>query len=127
MTRIRNPMLFRMLRNMVTASVLIVMLPSGALSAQQPSGQDVYRRECRNCHGANGTPQARALEQYPKIVTFADSAFFDRRSQDSIVAVLRRGVGRDMKSFRDKLTTAEMQSVAAYIRTLARRRGPAGQ
>ena len=112
----------------LVAGMLGLTLAATRLSAQQPpSGQETYRSECRTCHGANGVPSAHSREEYPKIATFADSAFFDGRGQDSIVAVLRRGVGRDMKSFREKLTPAEIQAVATYIRTLARRRGPAGQ
>ena len=114
--------------NVLVAVMLGLTLATTRLSAQQPpNGQEIYRSECRTCHGANGVPSAHSREEYPKIATFADSAFFDGRGQDSIVAVLRRGVGRDMKSFREKLEPAEMQAVAAYIRTLARRRGPAGQ
>ena len=47
-----------------------------------------------------------------------------RRSDDSLVAVIRRGTGKDMKSFREKMSAEEMRAVAQYIRTFARRRTP---
>jgi len=107
----------------VLAAAATAALAAGPLMAQQPDGRAIYREECRNCHGANGVPPAAKREEYPRIPTFADSSFFDHRSQDSIVAVLRHGAGRDMKSFRDKLSPAEIDAVAAFIRTLQRRRG----
>jgi mono/diheme cytochrome c family protein len=107
--------------------ILAAGLITGRLAAQEPDGREIYRNECRSCHGANGVPSQHSREQYPKVASFADSAFFDGRSQDSIIAVLRHGVGQDMKSMRDKLQPEEMRAVAAFIRTLARRRGPAPQ
>jgi mono/diheme cytochrome c family protein len=49
-----------------------------------------------------------------------DSAYLTGRSEDSIVAVLRSGVGRDMKSFKEKLSPEQMHAVAAYLRVLAK-------
>lgn len=110
-------------------SLVVSVLFLAALCAQRaaaqappPDGQALYRRECRSCHGANGVPPQRAREQYEGIPSLADSAFMARRSDDSVVAVLRRGVGRDMKSFADKLSAAEMRAVAQYVRGLSRRR-----
>ena len=42
--------------------------------------------------------------------------FFANRSQDSIVAVLNHGAGKDMKSFKDKLSPAEIAAVAKYLK-----------
>lgn len=106
--------------------VLVVSLP-GRLAAQQPDGREIYRNECRSCHGANGVPSAQAHQLYARIPTFADSAFLDGRSQDSVIAVLRRGVPPFMRSMRDKLSPTEMRAVAAFVRTLARRRGTGSQ
>ncbi len=94
-----------------------------AQAAQALDGQALYRTNCRSCHGTNGRPPQRAIEQYENIPSLADSAFMARRTDDSLVAVMRRGVGRDMKSFSGKMTVAEMRAVAQYVRTLSRRRG----
>ena len=56
---------------------------------------------------------------YPTLKAINDSAFLKGRSDDSIVAVLRRGAGRDMKPFAGKLTAEEMAAVATFIRGLA--------
>lgn len=92
--------------------------------AQEPDGKALYREHCRSCHGANGVPPQRARDEYEHIATFADSVFMARRSDDSLVAVIRRGTGKDMKSFREKMSAEEMRAVAQYIRAFARRRTP---
>lgn len=95
--------------------VSAAMLSARPLDAQTPDGQAIYREQCRNCHGAAGKPTQRALSQYKKIPTL-DSAFLSTRSQDSIVAVLHHGVGKDMKSFKDKLSAAEIAAVARFVK-----------
>jgi len=97
---------------------LALALPIG-LAGQAPDGQALYREHCRTCHGTTGRPTQRALDQYPKIPRLSDSIFMSKLSQDSIVALLEHGKGKDMKSFKDKLTPAEMVAVAQYVRTLA--------
>ena len=87
----------------------------GRLAAQAADGQSIYREECRTCHGAVGKPTQRAVSQYKNMPTF-DATFFAHRSQDSIVAVLNHGAGKDMKSFKDKLSAAEIAAVAKFVK-----------
>jgi mono/diheme cytochrome c family protein len=47
-----------------------------------------------------------------------DSAFLAGRSQDSLVAVLRDGIGQ-MKGYKEKLTPEQMVAVARYVRSFA--------
>ena len=56
--------------------------------------------------------------KYPKIATF-NAEFIAERSDDSVVKILTKGKGEDMKSFKDKLTPDEMAAVAEYVRQLA--------
>jgi mono/diheme cytochrome c family protein len=86
-----------------------------ALAAQ---GKEPYEANCRKCHGVRGVPPKSMQAKFPKIAAF-DAAFFARRSDDSVVTVLTKGKNADMKSFKDKLTHAQMVAVAAYIRSLA--------
>lgn len=94
---------------------LLVGLCSGTAAAQQPDGSALYMDNCRKCHGIAGKPTHLALTQYPKIPTM-DSAFVSARSVDSIVTILTNGKGENMKSFKAKLSSAEMRAVAEYIR-----------
>jgi mono/diheme cytochrome c family protein len=91
------------------------VLGVGRLAAQASDGQSIYRDECRSCHGSAGKPTQRAASQYKNMPTF-DAAFFANRSQDSIVAVLNRGAGKDMKSFKSKLSPEEIAAVAKYVK-----------
>jgi mono/diheme cytochrome c family protein len=96
---------------------LALTLSARAISAQEADSASLYRENCRTCHGAAGKPTQRALSQYPKIPTM-DSAFVSARSVDSIVTILTHGKGKDMKSFKDKLTPAQMRAVAEYVRAM---------
>jgi mono/diheme cytochrome c family protein len=90
--------------------------------AQAPDGQALYSENCRKCHGAIGTPPKAIKAKFPKIATF-DAAFILHRSNDSIVKVLTKGVGKaeDMKSFKDKLTHEQMEAVAKYVTALGKK------
>lgn len=105
------------LRHYVVGIALALALSSRAVAAQGTDGASLYRENCRTCHGAAGKPTQRALSQYPKIPTM-DAAFVAARSADSIVTILTHGKGKDMKSFKDKLTPAEMRAVAEYVRAM---------
>ncbi len=80
-------------------------------------GVALYRQHCRSCHGTKGVPPARMVTLYPKLETLADSALQARLPVDSIVAILRQGKGKDMKSFADRLSAAEMAAVAKFVKT----------
>ena len=90
-------------------------------SRQEPDGKALYLKNCKQCHGVLGTPTKDAKAKYDKIASFTDADFFATRSTDSIITVLKKGTGRDMKSFSDKLSPEEMRAVALYIPTLAKK------
>lgn len=108
----------------LAAAVLLAGVARQA-RAQEADGQAVYKEECKSCHGLNGVPPARAKEQYKKIRALGDSGFVVRLSADSIVTILKKGIDKDMKSFKDKLSEPEMRAVAKYIHDLAEKKRPA--
>ena len=73
---------------------------------------------CMKCHGVRGIPPKTMKAKYPKIATF-DPEFIAARTDDSVVKILAKGKGDDMKSFKDKLTPEQMMMLAKYVRTLA--------
>ncbi len=85
---------------------------------QEADGKAAYLKSCKQCHGVLGEPTKQAVRQNDKIPSFTDAAFFTKRSDDSLVAVMKKGMGKDMKSFTDKMTEPEMKAVAKFIRTL---------
>ena len=92
-------------------------LPASA-SSQDADGKVLYLKNCRQCHGATGQPSGENKEKYPKIKTLKDAAFLATISDDSMLTVLKKGKGTDMKSWSDKLNPAEMAAVIKYVRTL---------
>ena len=78
----------------------------------------LYEATCKKCHGVLGTPPKSMKERFAKIATF-DAAFIAKHTEDSIVTVLTKGKGDDMKPFKGKLSPAEMAAVAKYVHELA--------
>jgi mono/diheme cytochrome c family protein len=114
----------------VVALPVVVLLTAGTvaprLAAQQADGGTVYKQECKSCHGVNGAPPARAREQYQKIKTLGQDGFVSQLSVDSIVTILKNGIGKDMKSFSGKLNEVQMRAVAVYIKELAEKKRGSG-
>jgi mono/diheme cytochrome c family protein len=99
-------------------SGLFVFTTASLVAAQEPDGKTLYQAQCKKCHGVLGTPPKTMKAKYKKIATF-DADFISNRSNDSIIVVLKKGKGDDMKTFKEKLTPEEMAAVAAYVRELA--------
>ena len=95
-------------------------LAASVAHRQDLPGKALYLEHCKVCHGVEGVPSKLVARRYAKIPDLSDSTFLGKRSDDSIVVVLQRGVGRDMKSFADKLSPDQMRAVAAYVRTLVK-------
>jgi mono/diheme cytochrome c family protein len=101
-----------------------VTAPKSAPVAAAPSaptvdpltGKPLYDAQCKKCHGVSGVPPKVIATKFPKLVPL-DAAYLARTTDDAIVAIMVNGKGDDMKSFKDKLSHAEMVAVAAYIRT----------
>jgi len=92
------------------------------VAAQAADGKGGYKEECKSCHGINGVPPERERAKYKKLKTLGDSGFVSDLSQDSIVIILKKGIDKNMKSFSEKLSEAEMQAVTVYIKELAEKR-----
>jgi mono/diheme cytochrome c family protein len=87
---------------------------------QEPDGKELYEDNCRKCHGVRGVPPKAIKEKFPKVQTL-DEAFLAKVNDDSLIRVMKNGVGKaeDMKSFTGKLTPVEMAAVAKYVRSIA--------
>jgi len=97
--------------------LLALALGAPAAAAQTPDGAALFGQYCRACHGAAGVPSQGMKTMFAGLQSLADSAFLAARSQDSIVSVLRHGVGK-MKSFQEKLSAEQMAAVARFVKTL---------
>ena len=92
----------------------LLLAAAGGLSraaAQAPDGKALYDKHCQKCHGALGTPPQTMKKLFAKIATF-DAEFVATHSEDSVVKVLTRGKGQDMKSFKMKRGQSEKVTLA---------------
>ncbi len=118
-----------MTTSVVIGAALGLVLAASTGAAQTPAatatpdGAALYRQHCKTCHGSTGTPPQRMLAKYKDLPTL-DSAFIAARSDDSLVVVIRDGIGRDMKPFKEKLTAQEIAAVAQFLRTLGASKAP---
>jgi mono/diheme cytochrome c family protein len=103
---------------LVVAAAAVFAASTAAYPRQAPDGKALFETHCRKCHGPAGRPIAAMKKLLPELPTW-DGAFFAKRSDADIVAVLTNGKGKNMKSFADRLSPDEMLAVARYIRTLS--------
>lgn len=111
------------MRNALTLGIALALTgiagTGAAQTATRPDGAALYKQQCRSCHGLAGVPPKAMASIFKGLKSFADSAWLAGHSEEAIVAVLENGSGKDMKSFKEKLTKDEMVAVAKYVRTLA--------
>jgi cytochrome c6 len=96
------------------AVFLLAALVSAPAFAQAPSA-NTYKSMCVSCHGADGlaaTPIAKSL----KVLSFKDPAML-KASDAQFIASTTNGKGK-MPAYKDKLTSAQIKDVVAYIRKL---------
>lgn len=96
----------------LTAVVLVVALPAFAAG---PDGAALYKAKCALCHGADGsgqTPVGKSMKM-PDL----RSAEVQKLTDIELTKVISGGKGK-MPAYGQKLTTAEIQSIIAQIRTL---------
>src|SRR5574341_368316 len=101
---------------LVATCIVGLALRAAPGAAQAPDGQALYQQNCRACHGARGVPPERLRAVYKTLPTF-DSAFVAARSDDSLVAVVQNGAGRNMRGFKEKRSKEETLAIVRYLRT----------
>jgi mono/diheme cytochrome c family protein len=109
-------------KSLIVGLAILVVAGVKPLAAQQADGQAVFRENCKSCHGINGVPPEREQAKYKKLRSLGDSGFVSELPQDSIVTIVTKGIDKNMKSFSDKLSEAEIRAVAGYIKELATKR-----
>ena len=103
-----------MRRHLVTLALALACASTAV--AQAPDGKALFEKNCRKCHG-DGQPTSGIKKLFPEIPTW-DDAFFAKRTEADIIAVLTNGKGKNMKPWKQALTPEEMAAIAKYIRTL---------
>jgi mono/diheme cytochrome c family protein len=58
------------------------------------------------------------LSVYPALKAFSDPEWA-KLSADSVAAIIRKGSGKNMRGFGDKLKPEQVSAIAAFVKTLS--------
>lgn len=102
------------------AAAAKVKNPVATSAASVTSGQQVYQKQCRMCHGAAGaaeTPMAKKMSASD----LTDATWTYGSTDGEIFAVIQEGagVGSKMTAFKGKVTDQDTWHLVNYIRSLA--------
>src|SRR5467141_746834 len=108
--------------------VPLAMVIGQTRSRGRQAGEKVFKSACAACHGADGRGTAKEIAGFERPRTFPDFAACDQTSPEPNVTwkdVIThggptRGFSDIMPSFRDALTSEEIDDVVAYLRGLCR-------
>ena len=107
-----------------TVAVVVISLPviAGRLAAvtaqNQPSAAGLYSKHCASCHGKDGRAKTfKAKFNHARDLT--DPLWQDEVSDEGLYNSIMNGK-KKMPAYRKKLTETQVNSLIAYVRTLAR-------
>ena len=92
------------------ALALAILFTAGAAGADAPAAAEIYAKRCAGCHGKDGkgdTPMAQKLGA--KDISALPGSPAD------IQKTIEAGKGK-MPAFKGKITDAELESVAKYVK-----------
>jgi mono/diheme cytochrome c family protein len=88
-------------------TILIAMFVCAIATAQQPVGEEPYRKVCLACHGPLGRGDAG-----PRLVPLA-------KGSDEVLAIVREGSGQMPPISRIELTDEEILQIVEYLKFLS--------
>ncbi|NDV63550.1 cytochrome c [Puniceicoccales bacterium CK1056] len=103
--------------------VSLMALASVPLVANANSGEELWMKNCKKCHGEDGDGDTVMGKKF-SIRDYTDPAVQESITDEDIVAAVTDGLKNEkgkkvMLAFGSKLTEEEISSVAAYVRTLS--------
>jgi cytochrome c6 len=107
-------MLCRRIVAIASVAILALLAPTSAFADAAP----LYKTNCAICHGPDGSGQTPA----GKSVKARDlrSAEVQSQSDTELSRVIREGKGK-MPSYKERLSAADVSSLVAYIRAMAKK------
>jgi cytochrome c551 len=98
------------------AMTLAMLLAAPALDAA-PGATEIYKSKCATCHGADGkgqTPVGKSMK-----VRDLTSADVQKQTDSDLQKIVADGKAK-MPAYKEKLSVADISSLVAYIRGLAK-------
>ncbi|MFP2908795.1 c-type cytochrome [Pyxidicoccus sp. 3LFB2] len=97
----------------------LVMALSLATSAHAEDAAEVWKAKCGSCHGDDGKARTK-MGQKESIADLSQPAWQKAESDADIRKVIAEGSPSNskMKSYKDRLTPAQIDALVGYIRTM---------
>ena len=80
------------------------------------SGEDIFKRKCAGCHGANGAGNT-TIGKNLKLRDLG-SPDVQKQTDEELSAIIGKGKSGKMPPFENKLTKEQISDVVKFIRTL---------
>lgn len=100
---------------------LVATASRGAAQQAPADGAALYARQCAGCHGAAGVPNPAMVRSLGAIPDFTDARGVTAQPDSVLQAVVAAGKGRNMPTYRSRLTAEQIRVVVSYVKTLSRR------
>jgi len=110
-----------MIRVILAAALLAAPLAASAADAPAAAptidAKQLYDKNCKNCHGADGKAQTKMGKKY-EIDSFADADWQAKHSDEKIREVIANGKPKTkMKAYKSKLSAEQIDALVKYVRT----------
>jgi mono/diheme cytochrome c family protein len=103
----------------VIAGGLLLSFGMSSLSGRPQTGtEQTYNRKCASCHAKDGSGKTTNGKKYGvKDVRLT----VKKDSEDEMIKIVKDGKGKNMDSYSDELSAAEIKTVVEYYRSLAKK------
>jgi mono/diheme cytochrome c family protein len=102
----------------IVSMITLFMLATTAAFAAAPGAPEIFKAKCSSCHGPDGAG-ATAVGKAMKVRDLR-SAEVQKQTDADLQKVISDGKGK-MPAYKDKLSVADVSSLVAYIRGLAKK------
>jgi mono/diheme cytochrome c family protein len=106
---------------LLTFTALCMVSGAGATGGVPARGQEIFRKYCQGCHGADGRGGAHTF--MPHVASLTKKGYIDKVPDDFLFLVISKGgaaVGKSgyMPAWESTLTEQDILDVIAHIRSL---------
>ena len=111
-------MSYRRLLPIAMSITFLTVGASGTFAADAPGAAEIYKTKCASCHGPDGagqTPAGKAMKVHD-----LRSAEVQKQTDADLQKSISDGKGK-MPAYKTKISVADVASLVAYIRGLAKK------
>ena len=109
---------YRRLLAVASMITLLMLAASVALADPAPGAAEIYKTKCASCHGADGSGQT-TVGKSMKIRDLR-SPEVQKQTDSDLQKIITDGKGK-MPVYKEKLSIADISSLVAYIRGMAKK------